>query len=214
MAADHVHKRLQQPYRDLIGAVVIVAIAREVAFGLEAEREARFVADDVHLGVLDGADGVYHMAKACDTRSERATHIGVDQCQLSGLVEVFVVHVVDHIQRVHIHASQPLHHIHEARHKLVVLHHVALDRTESRAALLACLGVYTATDSVRKTLSQVSSRAEELHLLARLRGRHTAADRVIVAPDRPHHVVVFVLDGAGRHRDLRCVTLETFWQTR
>ena len=47
---------LKKPYGNLVGAVVVVAVAREVALGLEVDGEARLVADDSDLRVLDRAD--------------------------------------------------------------------------------------------------------------------------------------------------------------
>ena len=39
---------------DLVNTVVVVAVFREVAFGLEFNGETRFVANRAYFGILDG----------------------------------------------------------------------------------------------------------------------------------------------------------------
>ena len=140
------------------------------------------------------------MTKTCNTCCECAANICIYQCQFSCLVEVFVVHVVDEVKCVDVNTNQPFHHIYETGHEFFVSYHVAKYRTQSRTALFAGLRVYTATDSVCKTFSQVGTCTEELHLLTCLCGRNATADGVVVAPNRTHHVVVFILNGACFHR--------------
>ena len=79
------------------------------------------------------------MAETSDTCSESATNISIDERQLCCLVEVLIVHVVDEVQCLHINASQPVHHIHETWHELLVCQYITLYGTILRTALLACL---------------------------------------------------------------------------
>ena len=209
----HSEECLEQPYSYFVSTFIVVAVAREVALGLELEWETSLVADDVDLSVLDGADRVNDVAEACDTGSEGAAHISVDECHLRSLVEVLVVHIVDDVQGLHVDTGEPVHHVHEARHELVVCQHVALDRTELRTALLTGLGVYTAGDSVCETLCEIGASTEELHLLACLSCADTTADAVVVAPYRTHHVVVLVLYRAGLNGNHSSVLLEVHRQT-
>jgi len=213
MFLHHADESLEQPHCDAVGTVVVVAVAGEVALGLELQGEARLVADDVDLGIFDSRDGVNDMREAGNTRGEGAAHIGVDESHLLSLVEVFVVHVVDEVQRLDIDSGQPLHHIHEAGHELIVGHHVALDRTVGGAHLLTCLAVHATTDGVGEALGEVGTCTEELHLLTRLSSAHAAADAVVIAPDRPHDIIVLVLDRAGLHRDVGSIALESLGQT-
>ena len=152
------------------------------------------------------------MAKASDTRCEGSAHVGIDECHLSSLVEILIVHVMDEVQRLHINTCQPFHHIFKARHELFVGNHVARDGAISWTALLAALSVYTAVDSIEKTLGQVGTCTEELHFLTSLSGTDAAADTVVVAPNRTHHVVVLILDRTGYHRNLSSIMLETLRQ--
>ena len=54
---DHLKEGAQQPDADLVGAVIVVAVLREVALDLEAGGKTHLVAHDLDLGVLDGAQG-------------------------------------------------------------------------------------------------------------------------------------------------------------
>ena len=153
------------------------------------------------------------MTEASDTRCESTTYVCIDESELCSLIEILIVHVMDEVQCVYIDTRQPLHHIHEARHKLLVCNNITLYRTVSRSTLLTCLTVNATTNSVCKTFSKVCTSAKELHLLSCLGSRYTATDRVVVAPDRSHHIIILVLYRAGRDRYLRSIVLEMLWKT-
>ena len=53
--AQLVHERLQKPDGNVVRAVVIVAIPRELTLGLEVHGQPLLVTDDLDLRVLDGA---------------------------------------------------------------------------------------------------------------------------------------------------------------
>ena len=211
------HERLQEPHGNVVGAVVVVSVTREVAFNLEVLRKAGFlVADDLHLRVLHGAEAVDHVAEACDAGRERAAHVGIDERHLGGLVVVLVVHVVNQVQRVHVQACKPVEVQVELVHQLVVVQVLARDGRVLGANLLALANrlVLTAVDGVQERLREVRTCTEELHLLAGLRCRNTAADAVVVTPDGAHRVVVLVLDGACLHGDFCGELLEVLGQAR
>ncbi len=210
----HSEEGLEQPYRNLVGTLVVVAVAWEVALGLELQRESGLVAEDVDFGILDGTDGVDHMTEPGDSGGEGTAHVSIDEGHLDRLIEILVVHIVNDVQRLDVDAGEPVHHVHEAGHELVVGQHVTLYRAVLRAALLAGQGVHTAGDGVGETLGEVGACPEELHLLARLRGTDTAADAVVVAPHRTHHVVVLVLYGTGLDGNHGRVLLEVHRQAR
>ena len=73
--------------------------------------------------------------------------------------------------------------------------------------------IHAAVEGVEQALREVGSCAEELDLLARLRRGNAAADAVVVAPDRTHDAVVFVLDGAGIDGNFGRVFLEGLGQS-
>ena len=147
------------------------------------------------------------MAEARDAGGKGAAHVGVDEGHLGGLIVVLVVHILDEVQDVDVEAGQPVHHHIVLFHDLVVVQVLAGDGSVGRAHLFAQLFVHTAVDGVEQALGQVGAGAEELHLLA-------AADGIVVAPDRLHHVVVLILDRGGLDRDARGVVLEGLGQGR
>ena len=207
----HVDEGLQQPLGDVVRAVVVVAVLGEIAHGLKAgDHAVILVADGAHLGVLQRADGVHTVGEACDAGGEGAAHIGVDQRHLSGFVVVFVVHVVDEVQRVDIQAGQPVQHADVGGLDLVPGEVLAGDGAVGRGHLLAALLVDAAVDGVQQRLEQIRARAEELNLLAGLGGGYAAADAVIVAPYGLHHLVVLILDGGGGDGNVRAVAAERF----
>ena len=108
--ADLLEERLQNPHRQVIRAVVVVAVAREVTFDLKVNRDAGVVADGLHLGVLNRGQRIHHVREARDTGRKRTAHVGVDQRHFRRFVEILVVHVVNEVQRVHVHARKPIHH--------------------------------------------------------------------------------------------------------
>ncbi len=148
------------------------------------------------------------MRKARDAGRKRAAHVGVDQRHLGRFVEVLVVHVVNEVERIHIDAGEPVHHDFVLRHHFLVVQDVARDGTVGGRDLRAGLFIHAAVDCVQKALREVGARAEELHLLAGFGGGHAAADGVVVAPHRTHHVVVFILHGRGGDGNLRGVAAE------
>ena len=211
---DHLKEGLEQPHADLIGAVVIVAVLGEIALGLKAGGKAVFIAHHLHLGVLDGAQGVDDMGEACNAGGKGAAHIGVDECHLGFLVVVLVVHILDEVQHVDVQAGQPVQHLDILGQHFVIGQVLAGDGGIVGAALLVALLVHAAVDGVQQALGKVGACAEELHLLAGLGSRHAAADGVIVAPDGLHHVIVLVLDAAGVDGHLGGVLLKGLRQGR
>ena len=205
---------LEEPHSNVVCTVIVVAVAREVALDLVVDNEAGLVADGLHLCILDGGKGVHDMAEAGDAGREGAAHIGVDQRHLCGLVVVLVMHVLDEVQDVHVEACEPIHHQVELVHDLVVVEILRRDRGKLGAdlhvvaLLVRELRVLAAVDGIVQALCEVGAGTEELHLLAGLGSRHAAADGIVISPDRTHHIVVLILDGAGRDGDLGGIAAE------
>ena len=204
---------LQQPYSDLVCTVVIVAVAGEVAGGLVVNHNAVLVADGLNLSVLDGAQGVYHVGEAGNTGSKGSAYIGINQSHLGSFVVILIMHVLDQVQHIHIQISQPVHHAVILLNDLIIVQVLGSDRLVLGTNLLAGLYIHTAVDSVQQALSQVGSCAEELHLFTGLGSGYAAADAVIVAPYRLHHIVVLILDGAGADRNVCRVLLKVLRQS-
>ena len=119
---------------------------------------------------------------------------------------------MDAVHCVHIGARQPLHHAIELLKHLVIVEHVAGDGRRRRRDLITGDLVAPAIDRVKERFCEVHARPEELHLLAQLHRRHTAGNAVVVAPVRPHEVVVFVLQRGGFAADIDAVALEVIRQ--
>ena len=83
---------------DVVGAVVVVAVDREVALGDVVDNEAGLVTHRGDLGVLDGAQGVGDDGQARDAAAHGAHDLGVVQRHLDGLVGVAVVAVMDDVE--------------------------------------------------------------------------------------------------------------------
>ena len=188
---------------DLVHAVVVVAEHRELTFGLVVGDEARLVPDHLHLGVLDRRQAVGHDRQARHAERHRPQRRVVVQRHLDPLVGVLVVHVVDDVHGVHVHARQPVHHLVEALDHLVEVEVLPLDRLRGGADLLAAHLVAAAVDGVEQALGQIGARAEELHLLAHQHRRHATGDRAVVAPRPPHDFVALELERAGVDGHLR-----------
>ena len=159
------------------------------------------------------------MGETSDTGCECAAHIGVDESHLGCLVVIFVVHILDQVQDIHIDSCQPVHHEIILVHNLVVIKILGSDRRVLRtnlhrlAVLCHVLLVLTAVDRVEQALRQVRAGAEELHLLTCLGSGYAAADAIVIAPDRTHHIIVLVLDGRCVNGDLCRVLLEILRKT-
>ena len=134
------------------------------------------------------------------------------QSHLQLLVAVLVVHVVDDVQSVYVHTGQPTHHIVVAFHNLVVIQILGGDGAVLGADLLTADFVHTAVDGVQKALGQVSTGAEELHLLADTHGGYAAGDGVVVTVGEAHQIVVLVLNGRGLNGGLGAEALEVLGQ--
>ena len=202
----------QQPHGDGICPVIVVAVAGEVALHLEVRGVAVLIPDDLDLGILDGAQGVHHMAEACNAGGEGTAHVGIDQGHLAGFVVILVVHIVDQVQGVYIEPCQPLHSQIELLLDLVVVQVFGLNAAGVGGHLLLMLQVPAAIDGVQQGLGQVGTGAEELHFLAGLGCGDTAADGVVIAPDRTHNLVILILNGRGGHGDVGAVFLEVLRQ--
>ena len=128
--ADVLHELVHDIVGEDVDAVVVVAVLGEVALDLEVDDDALLVANGMNLRVLDGGQGIGDNGEACDTGSEPAVNVLVVQGHLDALVAVLVMHVVDDVQRVHVHAGQPLHHVLVLLHDVVEVQGIALDGTE------------------------------------------------------------------------------------
>ncbi len=135
MSSDRGHELVNDLLSDLIYAVVVVAIFRELAGCLEVNDDAVLVSDRLNLRVLDSGKGVSHDGETCNTCCEITLNISVMESHLCSLIAVFVMHVVDDVQCIYIHVCLPLEHVNELIHNVVIIENVAGNRTVLRTNL-------------------------------------------------------------------------------
>ncbi|MNW63061.1 hypothetical protein D3C74_412290 [compost metagenome] len=116
------------------------------------------------------------------------------QCHFDTLIAVFIVHVVNDVEGIHIQLREPLHHWFEAFHDLIVIQHFASDGRILRSNLCSGFLVTTTVDRIQESFCQVGTSAEKLHLFPDLHRRHTACNTVIVTVDWTHQIIIFILD--------------------
>ena len=128
------------------------------------------------------------------------------------------MHVLNQVQCVDVETGKPVEHRVIFADYLVVIQIFRGDRRVLRAdlhviaLLVEELLVLAAVDRVQQRLGEVCAGTEELHFLAGLCRGNAAADAVVVSPDRPHHVIIFILDGGGRHGNVCRIAAEILRQ--
>ena len=88
------------------------------------------------------------MREARDTGGERTSHVGVDQRHFGRLVIIFVMHVMNHVQGVHVQLGEPFHHVVITLHHFVVIQILGSNRPVGRSHLLPGLYVDSSVDGV------------------------------------------------------------------
>ena len=152
------------------------------------------------------------MRESCDTSSECTTYISIDQSHLSCLIVVLVMHILDQVQSIYIHSCQPIHHNVILLNNFIIIQILGSDRLVCRTYLSLCLLINTTVDSVKQTLSQVCTSAEELHFLTGLCSGYTAADGVVIAPYNTHNIIILILDRRCLNGNLCSILTEVLWQ--
>ena len=213
-ALNLVHEGFQQPHCNLVGAFVVVAVPRKISLYLIIDNKTLLVPDRSDLCVLYRAEGIHNMRESCNACCERAAHVCVDKRHLRRFIIIFVVHVMDKIESIHIKFNKPVHHSVEFFYYVIVIQHVSRHRNAARTDLFTCSGVNASVEGVEQTFGKVRPRAEELHLLAGLSCGNAAAYAVVVAPYRAHHTVVLILNRRRIDRNFRGVLLEILRKSR
>ena len=134
------------------------------------------------------------------------------QRHFNAFIAVFVVHVVDDVQRVNVSFGEPVLHLVVQGHHFIIVENFFRVAGGGRGHLFALEFIHAAVQGVEKALGEVGARSEELHLLADAHGGHAACDAVVVAPVRAHQVVVLVLDGGRFNGNLGAEAFEGFRQ--
>ncbi len=210
MLAQVAHELLRDVHRNLVGTVVVIAERHIIALPLKVHRDAPLVADHLHPCVANRRQRVRHNGEPRDARGPDSLHVAIVQRHLECFIGIFVVHVVNHLQRIHIHLRQPAHRLFKLFHHLVVVQIFRSDRLISGSHLYTRLLVAPPVDCVEEALGQVGTCAKELHLLAYLHWRHAAGNAIVVAIVGPHQVVILILYGRGIHRHFCAEPLPVF----
>ena len=118
---DFLHKALNQIAGDTVHAIVVVAVLRIVAFDDEIDRQTGVVAHRFYRGVFDGRRGIRRHRQPGNAAGHGAVDVPVVQRHQRGFVAVFIMHIVNEIQRADVLHRQPVHEVIEARHYDVVI---------------------------------------------------------------------------------------------
>ena len=192
--ANFVHEALHKFDGQTVCAIVIIAVFWIFSFDRVIYGQTLLVANHFNFSVFNRRERVRHHRQSGNSAGHCPVNIAIVQCHFQPFVAVFVVHVVNDIQRIDIRFCQPRHHFLEPRSYLVIIEIFGSNRWELRRDLVAGLLIFTAVNRIEQSFSQVNSRAEKLHLLANSHRGDTTGDRVIIAVLRTHQVVVFVLN--------------------
>lgn len=127
-ASDFLHKALNQIAGDTVHAIVVVAVLRIVAFDDEIDRQTSVVAHRFYRGVFDGRQGIRRHRQPGNAAGHGAVDVPVVQRHQRGFVAVFIMHIVNEIQRADVLHRQPVHEVIEARHYGVVIQYLIQQR--------------------------------------------------------------------------------------
>ncbi len=184
---DHLHSQPVHP-------VIVISILGKIPLYLIIPDNSKLVPDGPHPGISDGRQGIRHHRQPGNSGSKPAGHMHIVKGHLKPLIAVLVMHVVDNVQAVDIHACQPFHHIPVPVHDLIKLQILGGNRPVLRSHLSAADLVHPAVDGVKQALGQIGPGPEKLHFLAHPHGRHTAGNGIVIPVGHPHQVVILILD--------------------
>src|SRR5829696_2881955 len=131
---------------------------------------------------------------------------------LKTFVGILVVHVVDGVQRIHINAGQPLHYLFKLLQDFIEGKVITLNSSVSRRHLFSSDFISASVDRIQKTLREICSCSEKLHLFADQHWRYTTRDSSVISPRTTHDLVAFKLNRAGVNSHLGGKTSEAFGQ--
>ena len=122
------------------------------------------------------------------------------------------MHVMNNVDRIHIQLCHIRKHLFIICQNLRIVQNLIGIPFNVRNHLNSFLLVDSAVDGIEQALCQVCPCPEELHLLSHSHGRYTACDAIIIAIERPHNIVIFILDGIRINTHLRTVLFKCLRQ--
>ena len=214
MALQERREFFDQLFRQLVHAIIVIAVARERLLVGKAHGNAAFVANGFDLAVADRAQRIRRHRKTGDAKGHEPFHLAVVQRQLRRFIGIAIMHIMDQIHRIHVKTGQPLQHSAVAAAHYVIIQIFAFRQGQLRRYLERRFLVFAAVNGHQKRLSQIGPRAKELHLLPQAHSRHAAGNAVIIAVNGAHQIVAFVLNGAGIDGHFSAEAFEAFRQSR
>ena len=197
-----------------VGDAVQSPVVGDLSHGVQGGQQAVFLRT-VGGGSAGGKGGIGLSAVGGSAGSLTVDHVGGDgQDRGAGLGIPVGVTAADLVEEGPQQPGgnlvrQPVHPPVKFLNDLIVIGVFRGDPLHCGAALDPVLLIEAAVEGVQEGLGQVCPGTEELDLLAGLGGGNAAANGVVIAPLRLHHVVIFVLDGAGVDGDLGGIALES-----
>ena len=92
---------------DIVYAVIVVAVFREVAFGSVVHDDAVFVSDRIYLRIFDRGEGVSRNGEARNAECHQTLEFGVQERHLRAFVIISVVHEMNDVHDVDVQLAQP-----------------------------------------------------------------------------------------------------------
>ncbi len=111
MAFNLVHKGLYKPHCKLVRAVVVVSVFGIVANYFKVGHNPVGVSHGVNACVLNCRKRIRRARQPRNARCKESANFGVVQSHFQSFVTVFVVHVMNKVQNIHIKSRKPVHHL-------------------------------------------------------------------------------------------------------
>ncbi len=148
VALDETHEGVYQVSCQLVHAVIVISIFREISLYNIVCHNTLLIAHGLNLCVLDGGQGVSHNGKSGNTGCKPSGHLFIMKGHLKSFIAVFVVVVVDDVKGVDIYLCKPFHHVLIFIHDLVVIQVFRSDGAVFGSYLFAGNLVHAAIDGV------------------------------------------------------------------
>ena len=147
------------------------------------------------------------MRESCNTGSKGALYVCIFKRKFLGFVVIFIVHIMNCVQHIHVNTGKPFEHSRVLSHYLRIVRSIDYVRSDwrifrSNLKTFFQTFVFSAVESIEQSFCKVCARSEELHFFSGLCRRYATADRIIVAPNRSHYLIVLILDRRCVYRNL------------
>ena len=142
------HELLGDLYSDTIRTIIVITERNIFALTFEINRQATLVTDHTYFRITDSSQRIGNDRKTGDTCRTDTLYIPIVKRHLECLIRVFIMHIMDYLQGVHIHFRQPAHHLLILSHHLIVFQILAANRLEHRGYLYAAALIPSSVDRI------------------------------------------------------------------